>query len=45
VGVRLFLEKDAVVSLEAALPLTKVVASRSSNAKDARLLGSLLLRF
>lgn len=45
VGVRLFLEKDAVVSLEAALPLTKVVASQRSNAKDARLLGSLLLRF
>lgn len=45
VGVRVFLEKNAMASFEASLPLTKAVASQRSNARDARLLGSLLLRF
>lgn len=45
VGLRLFLEKNMVATLEAALPLTKPVASDRSNSRDVRLLGSLMLRF
>ncbi|MDO9360036.1 MAG: ShlB/FhaC/HecB family hemolysin secretion/activation protein [Polaromonas sp.] len=45
VGVRLLLEKNMTASFEAALPLTKTVASERSEAKDIRLLGSLMLRF
>lgn len=45
VGVRLFLQKNMAASFEAALPLTKTVASERSSAKDIRLLGSLLVRF
>ncbi|MDP3412150.1 MAG: ShlB/FhaC/HecB family hemolysin secretion/activation protein, partial [Polaromonas sp.] len=44
-GVRLFLQKDLAASFEAALPLTKTVASERSNNKDIRLSGSLMLRF
>jgi len=45
VGVRLFLQNNIAASVEAALPLTKTVASERSSAKDIRLLGSLLVRF
>ncbi len=45
VGVRLFLQNNVGASFEAALPLTKTVASERSSAKDIRLLGSLMLRF
>ncbi len=45
VGVRLFLQNNMAASFEAALPLTKTVASERSSAKDLRLLGSLMLRF
>ncbi len=45
IGVRLFLKKNVSASFEAALPLTKTVASERSNTKDIRLLGSLLTRF
>lgn len=45
VGVRLFLQNNVAASFEAALPLTKTVASAGSSAKDIRLLGSVLMRF
>jgi hemolysin activation/secretion protein len=45
VGVRLFLQNNVAASFEAALPLTKTVASERSSAKDVRLLGSVLMRF
>lgn len=45
VGVRLFLQNKMAASFEAALPLTKTVASERRSNKDVRLLGSLLLRF
>lgn len=45
VGVRLFLQKQIAASLEAALPLTKTVATERSSVKGVRLLGSLLMRF
>jgi hemolysin activation/secretion protein len=45
VGVRLFLQKNTTATFEAALPLTKTVASERSIGKDVRLLGSVLVRF
>jgi hemolysin activation/secretion protein len=45
VGVRLFLQNKVAANFEAALPLTKTVASERSSAKDIRLLGALLMRF
>ncbi|MES2384689.1 MAG: ShlB/FhaC/HecB family hemolysin secretion/activation protein [Pseudomonadota bacterium] len=45
VGVRLFLQNKVSASVEAALPLTKTVASERSSSKDVRLSGSLMLRF
>jgi hemolysin activation/secretion protein len=45
VGVRLFLQNNMAASFEAALPLTKTVASERSPSKDIRLLGSVMLRF
>jgi hemolysin activation/secretion protein len=45
IGARLFLQKNVSASVEAALPLTKTVASDRSTTKDIRLLGSLMLRF
>jgi len=44
-GLRLFLEKNLVASIEAAWPLTKSIASYQSGGKDPRLLGSLMARF
>lgn len=44
-GLRLFLEKNAVAAIEAAWPLTKSIASYQAQGKDARLMGSLLVRF
>jgi hemolysin activation/secretion protein len=45
IGARLFLDSRVMASVEAAIPLTKSVASQRSNAKDPRLLVSLLLHF
>lgn len=44
-GIRLFMQKNTVASLEAAFPLTKTIASDAGNPRDVRLLGSLLVRF
>jgi hemolysin activation/secretion protein len=44
-GLRVFLEKNLVASIEAAWPLTKSIASYQSGGKDPRLLGSLMARF
>jgi hemolysin activation/secretion protein len=44
-GLRVFLEKNLVTSIEAAWPLTKSIASYQSGGKDLRLLGSLMARF
>lgn len=44
-GMRLFLDKNVFVGVEAAWPLTKPVASYPGNGKDARLLGSVAFRF
>lgn len=44
-GIRLFMQKNTVASLEAAFPLTKSIASDAGNPRDVRLLGSMLVRF
>ncbi|OOG37923.1 hypothetical protein B0B52_17605 [Polaromonas sp. A23] len=44
-GIRLFMQKNTVASLEAAFPLTKSIASDGGNPRDVRLLGSMLVRF
>lgn len=45
VGVRLFLGRNVTMLLEAAQPLTKSLANSPGSDRDARLLGSVLIRF